>query len=691
MTPSFLEAEQLKLLAFCGKGGVGKTTIACAMGLELARRRPDKSVLLISTDPAHSLSDSLNQPLGDTLSPVEGFTNCSALELDTASRLQAFRRRYHKELEALLDRGTLLDEQEAQDLLRQSLAGLDEVAALIEVARIVRGAQYDVVVLDTAPTGHLVRFLELPDVMQGWIEAASTMQAKYRYMVGRFTRRNVNDRVDEVLGQLTADVKGARSLFRHPETTAFVLVTIPEPMATEETKRLFDRLRQLHVPVRSVVVNRVVSRRDCALCQERAAGQVESLTHIEHLFTGLERLTVPLFPGEVRGKDKLLELTRVLLTGQLDEADTNGSPPGTDRPSVHLSGVMGRFFQPRPKGRLDGLGDLQLLLFGGKGGVGKTTMAAATALALSQADGKRTLLFSTDPAHSLSDCFGRTIGNRLTTLSEDDSLVALEIDPTQLFEELRNEFAQGVAEAFGSRNVDLPFDRAIMDGLIHITPPGVDELLSLLKVVEFMHQHAFERYVLDLAPTGHALRFLESFDLLQAWRACASKIIVRYGTAANRPLSILVQRLRHLRTVSQLLRDSTRCQFVAVAVPETMVVLELKRLLERLQALGICARHMIVNMVMPEHDCLFCQAKRHEQQRLLQELSTLKLNLVHVLVSARHPVGLKPLHELAHRLVLPQQEAPAAEESCDLAPAGVQDRTESTHRSWISRILHRSN
>jgi arsenite-transporting ATPase len=230
-----------------------------------------------------------------------------------------------------------------------------------------------------------------------------------------------------------------------------------------------------------------------------------------------------------------------------------------------------------------------------------------------------------------------------------------------------------------------------MDGLIRITPPGIDELLAILKVVQFMREHAFERYVLDLAPTGHALRFLESFDLLQAWRTSASRVVVRYGTAANRPLAILVERLRHLGTVRELLRDPARCQFIAVAVPERMVVVELKRMLERLQALGICVRHLIVNMTIPESGCPFCQVRRREQQRLLQELSILKLDLVHVPVSAHPPVGLWPLQEMARRLVPPRKEIPEevspADESCDLAQAGVQNRTESTPRSWVSRML----
>lgn len=684
MIPSFLEAEQLKLLVFCGKGGVGKTTIACATALELSRRVPDKTILLVSTDPAHSLSDSLDQPIGDMLTGVEGFPNLSALELDAASHLEAFRRRYRKELEALLDRGTLLEEEEAKELLHQGLEGLDEVAALMEIARMARAHPETRILLDTAPTGHFLRFLELPHLMEGWIETASTMQEKYRYMVGRFTRRKIHDTVDEMLRQLSSAVKGIRSLLRDEKTTGVVLVTIPEPMAIEETRRLFNRLRQLKLPVQALVVNRLLSHRDCELCEGRSAGQAQRLIQIEQLFFGIEHMCVPLFPKEVRGTEQLLTLASRIKTGR-------GEPEAFVKGPFE-SGRTERVDRARLQGRLVGLANLQLLLFGGKGGVGKTTMAAATALALSQQDHKRTLLFSTDPAHSLSDCFGRPIGNRLTAISDDENLVALEIDAPQLFEELKGQFTKAVSEVFESSSVDLPFERAITDGLIRTTPPGIDELLAILKVVEFMDQGTFDRYVLDLAPTGHALRFLESFDRLNEWRASASRLVIRYGTAANRPLVILVDRLRHLRRVKELLRDPTRCQFVAVAVPEMMVVLELRRLLERLGALGICVRHLIVNMVVPENGCSSCEAKRDEQQQVVQQLQALTLNLVHIPQLAHLPLGLGPLHELADQLCPAKKEkkeiVAEVEPACDLAQAGVADRTGSRPSSWVSRILH---
>lgn len=686
MTPSFLDDSALKLLVFCGKGGVGKTTVACATALERSRRVPDNTILLVSTDPAHSLSDCLEQPIGSHIRPVDGFPNLSALELDAALRLEAFRRRYHRELEALLERGTLLNEEEAQELLQDSLSGLDEVAALLEVAAMLRSGRYDLILLDTAPTGHFLRFLELPHLMEGWIETASTMQEKYRYMVSRLTRRKIRDRVDEMLKQLSSDVRGIGSLFRHDQATGVVVVTIPEPMALEETKRLFEHLHQLHVPVRALVVNRVLRKGDCPLCQGRAAGQAKMLVEIEQLCVGAERHDVELFPCEVRGKAKLLELAGTLKTPRLDEREACARAP-------FESGHGGQSERSRVQGHLNALVNVELLLFGGKGGVGKTTMAAATAVALNQQDHKKTLLFSTDPAHSLSDCFGQTIGNRLTALSDDESLVALEIDSTQLFGELKGQFSQAVEEAFGSGNVELPFERAITEGLIRTTPPGIDELLALFKVLEFMRQNTFERYVLDLAPTGHALRFLESFDLLNAWRASASKLVVRYGVVANRPLAILVDRLRHLRTACQFLRDPTRCQFIAVTVPETMVVLELRRLLEGLQALGVLCQHLIVNMVIPENACPFCQAKRHEQKPLLQQLQLLKLNLVHVPLFAHQPIGLELLHELADQLCPAKKEKEVKvvaedEPPCDLAQAGVADRTESRLRSWISRIPH---
>jgi arsenite-transporting ATPase len=680
MGPTCLNPEQLRLLIFCGKGGVGKTTIACAVGLELARRFPDKNILLLSTDPAHSLCDSLDQPIGDHLRPVMGLANLSARELDAGVRLSAFRRRYHKELEALLDRGTPLAESEAQELLRHSLSGLDQVACLIEVARLARSAQHDLILLDTAPTGHLLRFLELPELMQGWIQAASLMQEKHRYVVGRLTRRSIKkDSVDGLLAELSADVKGIRSLLRDVRATGAVLVTIPEPMALAETARLHDRLRQLHVPMRCVVVNKVLPSGTCAACSGRAEAQACLMDDLTQRFRGLEVLDAPLFPAGVRGTARLFEVGACLLSKQPGEAPAC-PPTGAPRPPL------------RPTGRLKGLEDLELLLFGGKGGVGKTTMACATALALSQRDRKRTLIFSTDPAHSLSDCFGRDIGNRLTAISDDGRLTALEIDAVELFQELEAQFAEAVADAFDSGATELPFERAITEGFLKTTPPGIDELLALMKIVEFMREGAYDRYVLDLAPTGHALRFLESFDLVDAWRTSASALVVRYGTVANRPLAILVERLRHLRTVRELLRDPTRCQLVGVTVPETMVVSELKRLLERLQALGICTRHLIVNMVVLENGCAFCQAKRYEQQEPLQQLQTLKFNLVRVPLAASLPVGLGPLQELANRLYPPMREkkevAAEVDSECDLAQVGVADRTESKQGSWVSRLLH---
>ncbi|MBI4770141.1 MAG: ArsA family ATPase [Chloroflexi bacterium] len=143
----------------------------------------------------------------------------------------------------------------------------------------------------------------------------------------------------------------------------------------------------------------------------------------------------------------------------------------------------------------------QLLLFGGKGGVGKTTIAAATAVQLARGNaGQKTLLFSTDPAHSLSDSLEQRIGDRVTPVAGAPGLFALEMEATQLLDDLRQEYVaeiNEVFEAFLGASFDAPFDRQVMEELIRLTPPGLDELMALMKIMDFMDTGTFDRYILD--------------------------------------------------------------------------------------------------------------------------------------------------------------------------------------------------
>jgi len=402
---------------------VGKTTAAAATSLYVAGQRPDRKVLVISTDPAHSLSNSFEQPIGDRVTPIEGVANLLALEMDAPRGLEEFKAKYKEELETIVYRGTIFDQEDISELLSLSLPGMDEMMAIIEIAHIARDGEYALVVLDTAPTGHTIKLLEFPELMLQWLDLLELMQKKYRYIGLRLTGRHSKDKVDDFLAKESADVRLVQTLFADQKSTEFVPVTIPEEMAIEETQRLLGALRRLRLCVKTVLINRVAADSECPFCHTRKEGQEEGLKEIEQSFASYDLIRVPFLPWEVRGKDRLRSYARIVLGKGLPELELA-------EPTAAVS-----------LGHSDwhGLDQMDLILFGGKGGVGKTTSAAATALYLSGLDKKRTLVFSTDPAHSLGDSFDLEIGDRVTPISAVEGLFAMEMDANRLLEELKDE------------------------------------------------------------------------------------------------------------------------------------------------------------------------------------------------------------------------------------------------------------
>jgi len=629
-SPGFLHNEQLSFLLFGGKGGVGKTTAATATSLYVAGQRPNDKVLVISTDPAHSLSDSFDQPIGDRVTPIEGVANLFALEMDAPRRLEEFKAKYNEELETIAYRGTIFDQEDISEFFSLSLPGMDEMMAIIEIAHIVKDGEYALIILDTAPTGHTIRLLELPDLMLNWLDLLGLMQKKYRYIGLRLTGRRPKDKVDDFLTKQSADMRIIKILFGDQKATEFVPVTIPEKMAIEETQRLLDALRGLQLSVKTILINRVAADGECPFCQTRQESQGENLGEIEQRFASYNLIKVPLLPWEVQGKEHLESYAQVMLGEELPKLELP-EPTATISP-----------------GRSDwySLDQAELILFGGKGGVGKTTLASATALYLSTMYKKRTLIFSTDPAHSLCDSFTQEIGDRVTPITGVDGLFAMEMDANRLLEELKVEYRESIDEVFDSFHkggVDVPYDRAIMQEIINSTPPGIDELMALMKIMDYMEVGEFDRYILDMAPTGHALRFLELPDIAREWFKTAFRLIIKYrgvaGVRLNNTAEVLLRRSRQLRLIEGVLRDPQRCQFVCVTIPETMSVAETKRLVERLAKLRVACGEVIVNMVAPPSECRFCSAKRQQQQRNFNELSDLGLRMTEAPLFFHQVVG----------------------------------------------------
>ncbi|MFQ3614232.1 MAG: ArsA family ATPase, partial [Cyanobacteriota bacterium] len=244
----------IRLALTGGKGGVGKTTVAGALAWNLAKRHPDKQLLLVSIDPAHSLGDLFEVKLGQE--PVPLLPNLMGQEIDAAVVLEQFRQDYLEDIVAILAGESTpgvevqYDPQAWRQLLQMPPPGLDEVMALLTVLEQGSAGQFDLVVLDTAPTGHLLRFLQMPQALEGWVSLALKLWLKYRDVVGRAE-------LAQRLRGLLAQVRQLRQQLQDPQFVTFIPVFNPEQAVLAETQRLLTELDGLGIPHPYAVLNRI--------------------------------------------------------------------------------------------------------------------------------------------------------------------------------------------------------------------------------------------------------------------------------------------------------------------------------------------------------------------------------------------------------------------------------------------------
>lgn len=615
-----LDNPDIRLILFGGKGGCGKTTSAAAASICLARYRPGKKVLLASTDPAHSLGDSFEREVGGELTQVDELKNLWLLEMDARKLFEEFKGKNAEVMKTLAERGTYFEKDDIESFFSLSLPGLDEVMAVMELARILKRGEFDMIILDTAPTGHTLRLLALPAQMMRWVEVFDLMQEKHRFLQMHFRGRRVRDGADDFLKTLADDLNMVDSLFRDGRIVEFVPVTIPEPAAIEETGRLLVSLRDHGIRVNSVIVNRVIGKSECPYCSLRKSDVDGRVREIEEIFSGCNLVFAPLFPHEIQGMENLNEFAELVFkdekfSGQSVKESEHSGAPLNFKP-ITFQEAISDF--SKKKG-------LEFLFFGGKGGVGKTTMAAATALRIARGEpSRRILILSTDPAHSLSDCFGYRIGNEITPVIESSAaghVYALEIDALQMLDAFRNEYRSEIDEIFNSfsaRVGEIAFDMEVIRGLVDLFPPGLDEIMGLKKMLDL--RGTFDLFVVDTAPTGHVLRLLETPEIAVDWLKTILKLLLKYRDVVRLTgvAEKMMNMLRDVKSVQAALIDCKKTEFVAVTIPESLGLLETGRLLAGIGKLGISSGHIFVNMMLPSTGCRFCNAIREGQKRCLQ-------------------------------------------------------------------------
>ncbi|GJQ13643.1 hypothetical protein GpartN1_g5434.t1 [Galdieria partita] len=686
-----------------GKGGVGKTSTSAALAVELARR--NRSVLLISTDPAHNLSDTFAQQFSGEPTLVNGVPCLYAMEVDNSSLQNSS----IKELVGILRDssrtvfgGTLFgrsegfsqNEQDGSDdidstleKLTSSVPGIDEALAFATMIEYVENMRFDIVIFDTAPTGHTLRLLNFPNLLDRGLTQVWNWSSQFG---GIFqSMGSLLGLQNDSFGQLANKLERLRDLtqkviqqFRDPRKTTFVAVCIPEFLPVYETERLLQDLKKFDIDCKYIVVNHVINEsirlgmNPEDLFSSRVQVQNKYIEKIRDLYAADFHVTkLPLLPYEVRGLSTISTFAKLLL--------------GTNNPfykeflKKESLSLDIEEYPPTLQNLLEE-DSLRWIFIGGKGGVGKTSVSSALATLLSERTEGRVLLVSTDPAHNLSDAFNQSFSSSPTTVDGNSRLDVMEVSPN--VEEL---FAQ-------DQDGGLPFDlpgfgdfgnlrdriRNIFSDMIS-SIPGIDEAISFGHIVRFIRSKDYKVVVFDTAPTGHTLRLLSFPSVLDSGLTWLSSIQEQYlpllqsaaammqnsNTSSNQNFSprdienLLKQKLQELKatieTVQEQFRDPNCTTFVCVTIAEALSIYETERLVQQLASYDMDCRNIVVNQLFdPEEEqkreMLLLRAKM--QQKYLDQVEELYSSDSLVIKAPLLPkelYGLESLQMFANYLQLP--------------------------------------
>jgi len=303
-----LDKKTLKWIFVGGKGGVGKTTCSSCLATLMSHVR--KNVLIISTDPAHNLSDAFGQKFNKNPTLVTGFTNLFAMEIDP-------------NLEADNEDQEGTGTPESALFQHLSIPGIDEAMSFGEVMKQVQNMQFDLIIFDTAPTGHTLRLLSFPASLEKALEKISNLKSKFSGIFNQLTQLMMPgsgiDSEEQFAGKLDEMkrvIKEVHTQFTNANLTTFVCVCIPEFLSLYETERLIQELAKFNMDTDTIIVNQVIFPKDqCTLCQSRSKMQQKYLDQIKDLYEDFHVVVLPLLQQEIRGPQQLEQFaTRLLKT-----------------------------------------------------------------------------------------------------------------------------------------------------------------------------------------------------------------------------------------------------------------------------------------------------------------------------------------------------------------------------------------
>jgi arsenite-transporting ATPase len=567
-------------LFFTGKGGVGKTSVACASAIRLADA--GKRVLLVSTDPASNLDEVLGAKLGTRPTAVPGAPRLSALNLDPEAAARAYRDRIIGPYRDLLPPAAVRSmEEQLSGACTVEIAAFDEFARLLGDPAATAG--YDHILFDTAPTGHTLRLLTLPSAWTGFVEQSAFGTSCLGPLAGLEKQRALYEET-------------VRSL-SDPDRTTMVLVSRPEASALREAARTSAELVALGVQNQRLVLNACFEARSddpAAVALERRG--LAALASMPEGLRALPRTTLPLRPGPLLGLDALRAIDAPVVAPAASSLDAQASTPSFASLLDELA-AAGR----------------GVILTMGKGGVGKTTIAAAIAVELARR-GFRVRLSTTDPAAHVSDAVG----------AAPPGLTVTRIDPAGETRAYTEEVLSTVGPSLDAKG------RALLEE--DLRSPCTEEIAVFRAFARTVAEGESGFVVLDTAPTGHTILLLDAAESYH-------REVLRQGSRMPESVRSLLPRLR----------DPAFTRILLVTLPEATPVHEAAALEQDLRRADIAPFGWVVNQSLTPvrtRDPVLV-ARRRAEQPYLEEVSSRAKKLAVVPWTPEPPSGADALTALA--------------------------------------------
>jgi len=607
-----------QFIFFSGKGGVGKTSMACTQAVRYADE--GQRTLIVTTDPASNLADVFEQTIGHQITPIEHVANLWAMEIDPDRATEEYIDRAMAPIRAAfpLPMVQVMEEQMSGPCTAE-VAAFDRFTDFLDVPTS-NGQAFDIVIFDTAPTGHTLRLLELPAEWSQSIDSAS--EGSGQTCIGPAA----------AIQDAKHKYERAMAIMRDPAQTTFVFVLHPEAIAIKETQRAASELGKLEIHTHQLIVNGLIPAEALGnpLFAARATMQTRYLQQIETELALPTRRMV-LLSGEIKGVDRLREVGRMFFEGVNESANQRTSKSANVRvqPIALAADVLARV---SPNGHR------RVVFFAGKGGVGKTVASCITAVWLAR-QGYRTLLLTTDPAAHIGDVLGKPVGDDASPVEGVPNLWAAKIDP------------KAAAEVYKQRILDDARQRGRPEAAIKVMAeeldsPCTEEMAAFDKFIDFASQAAWQAIVFDTAPTGHTMRLIE---LPMDW---SQQIDVKVFASVDTTAADDVAK-RRFGDVIEMMRDPARSTFAFVMYPESTPILEAYRAAEELRTVGITPGLVVANLIIPAEQATtpFTQSRRAMQEKYLHEIAQrFAVPMVQVPLLPHEVKGIPLLIELGQHL-----------------------------------------